>query len=63
MVICGSYMFEHSVSRDIIREVALGKIATYICLTLVVKELKMSVDQGRVVTTLNIVYSNTTYPI
>ena len=56
-------MFEHSVSRDIIREVALGKIATYICLTLVVKELKMSVDQGRVVTTLNTVYSNTTYPI
>ena len=59
MVICGSYMFEFSVIKDtkkknIIREVTIGKVAAHICLTLIFKELKMSVEQGRVVTTLNI---------
>ena len=53
-------MFEFSVSKDmkkmnIIREVAVGKVARYLCLALIVKELIISVDQGRVVTTLNII--------
>ena len=53
-------MFECSVSKDmkindIIREVAVGKVAAHLCLTLIVKELKISVEQGRVVTTLNII--------
>ena len=59
MVICGSYKFKFSVSKDmkkiIIREVAVGKVATRLCLTLIIKELKMSVDNKRVVTTLNII--------
>ena len=41
--------------NDIIRDVAVGKIATQFCLTLIVKELKISVEHGRVVTTLNII--------
>jgi hypothetical protein len=54
MVICGSYMFEFSVSKgmkkkDIIREVAIGKVATHLCPTLIVKELKINVQHGRVV--------------
>jgi hypothetical protein len=55
MVICGSYMFEKSVSKDIIREVVVGKVAAHLCLTLIVKELDISVKYGRVVTTLNII--------
>ena len=31
------------------------KVAAYICLTLIIKELKISVEHGRVVTTLNII--------
>ena len=59
MVICGSYVFEFSVSKgmkekDIIREVAVGRVAAHLCLTLIVKELKISVEHGRVVTTLNV---------
>ena len=51
---------EFSVSKDvkkknIIREVAIGKVATHLCLTLIVKELKISVEHDRVVTTLNII--------
>jgi hypothetical protein len=59
MVICGSYMFEFSVSKDmkkredIVKEVAVGKVAAHLCLTLIVKELKISVEHGRVV------YNNT----
>ena len=39
-------MFEFSVSKDmkkkdIIREVAVGKVAAHLCLTLFVKELKI----------------------
>jgi hypothetical protein len=53
-------MFEFSVSkymkeRDIIREVAVGKVAAHLCLILIVKELRFSVEHGRVVTTLNII--------
>jgi hypothetical protein len=51
---------EFSVSKDvkkknIIREVAIGKVAAHLCLTLIVKELKISVEHDRVVTTLNII--------
>ena len=41
--------------EDIIREMAVGKVATNLCLTLIVKEMKISVEHGRVVTTLNII--------
>ena len=41
--------------NDIIREVEVGKVATYLCLTLIVKELEVSVEQGRLVTTLKII--------
>jgi hypothetical protein len=40
--------------KDIIREVAVGKVAAHLCLALIVKESKISVEHGRVVTTLNI---------
>ena len=53
-------MFDFSVSKDIkktnlIREVPVGKVAAHLCLTLIIKELKISIEQGRVVTTLNII--------
>jgi hypothetical protein len=49
MIICGSYMFEFSVSKDtnkkdIIREVAIGKVAAHLCLTLIINKLKISVE-------------------
>ena len=34
---------------------ALGKEATHLCLTLIVKELKTGVEHGRMVTTSNII--------
>jgi hypothetical protein len=39
MGICGSYMFEFSISKDmkkkdIMREVAVGKVTAHLCLTL-----------------------------
>jgi hypothetical protein len=54
MIICGSYMFEFSVSndmkkKDIIKEVLVGKVAAHLCLTLIVKEMKINVEHGRVV--------------
>jgi hypothetical protein len=64
MVICGGYMHGLSVSKDMQqkfsndkrrREVAVGKVAAPLCLTLIIKELKISVEQDRVVTTLNII--------
>ena len=33
----------------------MGKVAAHLCLTLVIKELKISVEQDRMVTTLNII--------
>ena len=53
-------MFEFSVSMDmtkdnIIREVAVEKVASHLCLTLAIKELKISVEHDRVVTTLDII--------
>ena len=56
MVICGSYMFESSVSKDMENQNNNDKrrIPAYL-LTLIVKESGVSVEQGRVVTTLNII--------
>ena len=34
---------------------AVGKVAAHLCLTLIIKELKISVEQDRVVKTLNII--------
>ena len=33
----------------------MGKVAAHLCLTLIIKEFKTSVEQDRVVTTLNII--------
>ena len=60
IVIRGSHMLELSVSKDIktkdiIKKVAIGKVAEHLCLTLIIKELKINVEQVRVVTTLNII--------
>jgi hypothetical protein len=50
MVVCGSYVYEFSVSKDMKKkinndkrrkEVVIGKVAAHLCLTLVIKELKM----------------------
>ena len=35
----------------------MGKVGAHLCLTLIIKELKFSVEHGRVVTTLNILFS------
>ena len=37
------------------REVAAEKVAAHLCLILVIKEMRISVGQDRVVTTLNII--------
>ena len=63
MGICGSYMHEISVSKDMKKknndkrrkEVAIGKVMVHSCLTLIIKELKIRVEQDRVVATLNII--------
>jgi hypothetical protein len=65
MVMSGSYMREFSVSKDMIKidndkmrkEVVVRKLPEHLCLTLYIKELKISVEQDRVVTTLNIIFS------
>ena len=36
---------------------AEGKVATHLCLTLIVKKLKINVEHGKVITTLNILFS------
>ena len=51
-------MLEFIVSKDmnpcfIGREVAVGKVAVHLCLTLIVKKLKISVEQNKVVTISN----------
>jgi hypothetical protein len=57
-------MHEFSVSKDMKKktnndkrrkEVVVGKVASYLCLTLIIKELQISVERDRVVTTLNII--------
>ena len=45
MVICESYMFEFSVSKDmkkkvIIKGVVVGKVAAHLCLTLTMQGIK-----------------------
>ena len=35
----------------------VGKVVVHLCLTLIIKELKISVEHDRVVTTLNIIFS------
>jgi hypothetical protein len=59
MVICGSYMHKFSVGKDMIffnndkrrKKVVVRKVAAYLCLTIIIKELKISVEHDRVVTT------------
>jgi hypothetical protein len=61
MVMFESYMHELSVSKDMNKidndkrrkEVVVGKLPEHLCLTLNIKDLKISVEQDRVVTTLN----------
>jgi hypothetical protein len=64
MVICESYMHKYSVSKDMQqkfnndkrrREVIVGEVAMHLCLKLTIKELRISVEQDRVITTLNII--------
>ena len=58
MVICESYMFESSVRKDMKKNSNdKRRIQMYLLaylLTLIVKEIKIRVEQGTVVTTLNI---------
>ena len=35
----------------------VGKVTAHLCLTLMIKELRISVEQDRVVTTLNVIFS------
>ena len=63
MVMSGSYMHEFSVSKYMKKidndkrrkEVVVGKLSEHLCLIPIIKELKISVEQDRVVTTLNII--------
>jgi hypothetical protein len=63
MVIFGSYMHEFSVSKDMKKidndkrrkKVVVGNLPEHLCLKLIIKELKISVEQDRLVTTLNII--------
>jgi hypothetical protein len=64
MVICGSHMHKFSVSKDMIkklnndkrrRDMVVGKVVAHLCLALIIKELKLSVEHDRVVSTLNII--------
>ena len=59
MVICGNYMHAFSVSKDKgkkirngrrRKEVIVGKVTVQFCLKLIIKELKISVEQDRVLT-------------
>ena len=36
---------------------AVGKVVVHLCLTLIIKELKISVEQDKRVTTLNMIFS------
>jgi hypothetical protein len=57
-------MHEFSVSKDMKKTnndkrrkevVVVGKAAAHFCLTLIIKELKINVEQDRLVTTLNLI--------
>ena len=39
------------------KEVAVGKVTAHSCLTLIIKELKISIEHDRVITTLNMIFS------
>ena len=39
----------------------VGKVTAHLCLTLIIKELRISVEQDRVVTTLNIIKHQISY--
>ena len=54
MVICGSYMSEFSVNKDIKKNNDEMRSPSYL-LTLIVKKIEISVEQSRVVTTLSII--------
>ena len=63
MVVSGSYMHELSVRKDMKKidndkmrkEVVVRKLSEHLCLTLLIKELKISVEHDSVVTTLNMI--------
>ena len=63
MVICERDMHEISVSKDMKRinndkrrrDMAVGKVTAHLCLTLIIKEMKFSVEHSRVITTLNLI--------
>ena len=48
-------MFEARFGKYMIREMEVKKVAAHVCLPIIVKELKISIGEGRVITTLNIV--------
>jgi hypothetical protein len=56
-------MHEFSISKDMKntnndkrrKEVVVGKVVAHLCLPLIIKEMKINVEQDRVVTTLNII--------
>ena len=62
-------MHKFSVSKDMKKinndkrrkKVAVGKVAAHLCLTLIIKELKISAKHDRVVTTLNIIKHKVSY--
>ena len=47
----------------IIKKVAVGKVVAHFCLTQIVKELKISVELGRLVTTLTVLFSVVERPL
>jgi hypothetical protein len=60
-MVCGSHMHKFSVSKVMKkmnndkrrRDMVVGKVVVHLLLTLIIKELKFSVEHDRVVTTLN----------
>jgi hypothetical protein len=69
MVTSGNYMHGFNVSKDVKKnnndkrrkEIAIGKVVAHLCLTLIIKGLKISVEQDRVVTPLNIIKHYVSY--
>jgi hypothetical protein len=66
IIVCRSYVHGFSVSKDMNfifdkdkrrKEVVVGKVAAHLCLTLIIKELKISVEHDRAITTLTIIFS------
>jgi hypothetical protein len=58
MVICGSYMHEFSVSKDmkkINNDKRRKELAAHLCLRIIIKELNITVEQDRVVKPLDII--------